>query len=138
MNTKRITLSLFTCVCALILFSTPVLAASNHFSKSLSTMNSLYGATSNTCSVTSGSCSGTTRSITSVSVYGVLTGSSCKVYVTSPEGSVYYKTMTSTGTVTFNTEFNGEDPKGRWYVYIVTNGAVSTVKSGVLEVNYSY
>lgn len=136
---KKTFLSLVACVCACIMFSTPVFAASNYFSKGLTTMNSL-GGQSNICTVTSGSCSGTSssRSITSVTVYGVLTGSSCKVYVESPSGTTAYLTKTSTGTQTFSTQFDGEDPYGSWSVYIVSNGSVSTLKSGSLKVYYDY
>jgi len=55
----------------------------------------------------------------------------------SPNGTTKYQSVSSTGTYTF-TGFNGEDPSGTWYVYIISKGTVSTVKSGTLKVEYSY
>ena len=111
--------------------------SSNYFSKSLSKMNALNYGYSNIVHVTSGSVTGTTRSITNVTVYIRLSGSSCVLHVMSPSGNDCYQTVTSTGTYTF-TGFNGEDPYGDWYVYIVTNGPASTASSGVLKVYYNY
>ena len=116
-----------------------VRAGSSYFTKGISTMNALNYGSSPHYNVTSGSCLGTTRSITKVTFYGVLSSgsSSCKVYIISPSGTVAYITMSSTGTLTYY-DFNGEDPYGTWTVYIVTNGIVSTVKSGSLKVYYNY
>ena len=116
-----------------------VRAGSSYFTKGIPTMNALNYGSSAYKTVTSGSCLGTTRSITKVTFYGVLSSGSspCIVYIISPTGTVASQVMYSTGTLTFY-DFNGEDPYGSWTVYIVTLGSVSTVKSGSLKVYYNY
>lgn len=111
---------------------------SNYFSKITPKLNSLNGSAA-TATLSSGSCSGTERSITSVSVYcRVSSGSSSyTLYVISPEGTVLSKSCgTSSTTYTF-TGFNGEDPQGNWTIIIVSNGTVTTV-TATLKVNYNY
>ncbi len=113
-------------------------SGTNYFSGTTTKMNSLYGSEA-VATRSSGSCSGDERSITSVSVYcRVSSGSSSfKLYVISPEGTVAYRNA-GTSSTTYNfTEFNGEDPYGKWTIKTVTNGTVSTV-TATLKVNYSY
>lgn len=113
-------------------------SGSNYFSKITTKLNSLYGATASS-NLSSGSCSGTTRSITKVTVYcRVSSGSSnFLLTVTSPSGTVQTMSCgTSSDTYTF-TGFNGEDPKGTWNVAINSRGTVSTV-TATLKVYYDY
>lgn len=153
MKRKLSLLLVLTLLCTL--FVTPVSAAeaanytedqavvtatsgSNYFSKITSKLNSLNG-TAAMSSLSSGSCSGNKRSITSVSVYcRVSSGSSrYSLYVISPNGTTLSQSC-GTSSTTYNfTGFNGEDPKGDWTVMIVSNGAVSTV-TATLKVNYNY
>lgn len=110
----------------------------NYFSKTTTKLNSLNGLEASSL-LSSGSCSGNTRDITSVTVNcRVSSGSSRYILkVTSPEGIVATKSCgTSSTTYTF-TEFNNQDPNGKWTVSIITQGIVSTV-TGTLKVNYSY
>lgn len=111
---------------------------SNYFSKITTKLNSVNGATASS-SLSSGSCSGTTRSITEVTVYcRVSSGSSnFLLTVTSPSGKVQTMSCgTSSATYTF-TGFNGEDPYGTWKVAINSRGTVSTV-TATLKTTYNY
>ena len=113
-------------------------SGSNYFSKITPKMNSLNGSAA-MATLSSGSCSGNERSITSVSVNCRVSSGSSRytLYVISPEGTTLSKSCgTSSATYDF-TGFNGEDPKGDWTIMIVSNGAVSTV-TGTLKVNYNY
>ncbi len=89
--------------------------------------------------LSSGTCLGNTRHITSVTVNcRVSSGSSRYILkVTSPSGTVTTKSCASTSTTYTFTEFRNEDPDGRWTVSISSQGTVSTV-TGTLKVNYSY
>lgn len=122
-----------------IIEESPVVITSTHnyFTKGLTKLNALNYGSSNICHVTSGSIVGTNPSITKVSVYVRLSGSSCKLHVVSPNGTDKYVSVSSSGTYNF-TGFNGENPSGDWYVYIVTNGSVSTASSGSLTVEYDH
>lgn len=116
----------------------PVASGSNYFSKITSKLNSLNGATASS-NLSSGSCSGTTRSITKVTVYcNVSSGSSSfKLIVTSPDKTVVSQTCGTSSTTYTLTGFNGEDPYGTWNVGIASTGTVSTV-TATLKVYYDY
>jgi len=116
----------------------PASSGTNYFSKITSKLNSLNGATASS-NLSSGSCSGTTRSITKVTVYcRVSSGSSSfDLVVTSPEKTVVTQSCGTSSTTYTLTGFNGEDPKGTWNVGISSNGTVSTV-TATLKVYYSY
>lgn len=116
----------------------PVSSGTNYFSKITSKLNSLNGITASS-NLSSGSCSGTTRSITKVTVYcNVSSGSSSfDLVVTSPEKTVVTKSCGTSSTTYTLTGFNGEDPYGTWNVGISSNGTVSTV-TATLKVYYSY
>ena len=58
------------------------------------------------------------------------------VYVEDPKGNVGVAAVSSSGTITTDA-FNGLNPAGDWYVWIVTAGDVSTATI-TLTVNYSY
>ena|GEM_PF-823173 len=113
-------------------------SGTNYFSKITPKLNSLNGALAS-ANLSSGSCSGTTSSITKVTVYcRVSSGSSSfDLVVTSPKKTVVTQSCgTSSKTYTL-TGFNGEDPNGTWNVGISSNGTVSTV-TATLKVYYSY
>lgn len=116
----------------------PVSSGSNYFSKITSKLNSLSGTIASS-NLSSGSCLGTTRSITKVTVYcRVSSGSSnFDLVVTSPEKTVVTQRCGTSSTTYTLTGFNGEDPYGTWNVGISSNGAVSTV-TATLKVYYSY
>ena len=111
-------------------------SGSNYFSKITPMLNSLNGSAA-MASLSSGSCSGNERSITSVSVYCRVSSGSSRytLYVISPEGTTLSQSC-GTSSTTYNfTGFNGEDPKGNWTIMVVSNGVVTTV---TLKVNYNY
>ena len=113
-------------------------SGTNYFTGTTTKMNSVNGSEA-VATRSSGSCSGDERSVTNVSVYcRVSSGSSSfKLYVISPKGTVAYRNA-GTSSTTYNfSEFNGEDPYGKWTIKVVTNGTVSTV-TGTLRVDYSY
>ncbi len=113
-------------------------AGTNYFSRTTTKLNSLNGLTASS-TLSSGSCSGNSRSITSVTVNCRVSSGSSRFTLTveSPSGTIAEKLCgTSSGTYTF-TEFNNQDPNGKWTVSVSSQGTVSTV-TGTLKVNYSY
>lgn len=114
------------------------MSGTNYFSKTTTKLNSLGGSTASS-TLSSGSCLGNTRNITSVTVNCRVSSGSAPftLLVESPDGTVASKVCKpSSQTYTF-TEFNDEDPKGSWTVSIISQGKVTTV-TGTLKVNYSY
>lgn len=101
-------------------------------------LNSLNGTTA-MAKLSSGSCSGNERSITSVSVNCRVSSGSSRytLYVISPDGTTLSKSCGTNSTSYTFTGFNGEDPDGEWIIIIVSNGAVTTV-TATLKVNYTY
>ena len=49
---------------------------------------------------------------------------------------VNYTTVSKSGTITIN-DFNGFDPSGKWKIWIVTKGTVST-STETIKVYYTY
>ena len=148
---KRVTKRVFTAVMAFmmacLMFVTPVLAATNNFSKTTVKLNAISGGTSKTSNVTSGSVSGSNPSITKVELYcNVASGTDpYTIYVKSPSGTTKsISGPTKSGTITI-TGFEGENPSGTWSIWIQNNGVsyngniypVSTVTI-TLKVAYSY
>lgn len=120
---KKMFLSVMASLVACLMFATPVLAAGS-FSKTTAKLNAVNGNISNISSLSSGSVSGTNPSITSVSVYvNVSSGSDpYYIHIISPEGTEYiFEGPTTNKTITIPV-FNGENPKGTWYVYIENLG----------------
>lgn len=111
-------------------------SGSNYFRKITPPLNSLGSLAS--ANLSSGSCSGDVRSITSVTVYcRVSNGSdSFTLVVTSPSGTTKYVSCGNRSATYTIPGFNGEDPKGTWKVGIISNG-ISTV-TYTLTVNYNY
>lgn len=62
--TKRVFTAVMACMMACLMFVTPVLAATNNFSKTTVKLNAISGGISRYSSVTSGSVSGSNPSIT--------------------------------------------------------------------------
>lgn len=113
-------------------------SGSNYFTKSFNTVNSINGNAA-VKQFSSGSCSGNTRSITKVSVTCRVSNGSSRYYLTvvAPSGnSSTIVAGTNNTTYTF-TAFNGEDPKGDWYIIVESLGAVTTI-SGSMKVEYNY
>lgn len=159
MKTKRKLTLLITCILLFAMSVLPVSAAentaaeipavttvndavvlgtsgSNYFSGITTKLNSLGGLS--TSNISSGSCSGDVRSITSVSVYCRVgsNSDSFRLVVTSPSGTTKYVSC-GNRSATYNISgFSGEDPKGTWKVGIISNG-ISTVTC-TLKVNYNY
>ena len=145
--TKRVFTAVMACMMACLMFVTPVLAATNNFSKTTVKLNAISGGTSKTSNVTSGSVSGSNLSITKVELYcNVASGTDpYTIYVKSPSGTTKsISGPTKSGTITI-TGFEGEDPSGTWSIWIQNNGVsyngniypVSTVTI-TLKVAYSY
>ncbi len=64
---------------------------------------------------------------------------SCKgieMLVNLSNGNVNYTTVSKSGTITIN-DFNGFDPSGKWKIWIVTKGTVST-STETIKVYYTY
>lgn len=66
---KRVFTAVMACMMACLMFVTPVLAATNNFSKTTVKLNAISGGISRYSSVTSGSVSGSNPSITKVELY---------------------------------------------------------------------
>lgn len=130
-----------------MMFVTPVFAASNYFSKTTVKLNAINGGTSTKSTVSSGSVSGTDRSLTKAELYcNVSSGSDpYTLYVKSPKGTLKSFTGPTSSQTLTTTAFNGEDPSGTWTIYIVNSGVsyngniypVSTV-TVTLKATYSY
>ena len=58
------------------------------------------------------------------------------LYVEDGNGNVNYTTVSKSGTITIN-DFNGFDPSGKWKIWIVTKGTVST-STETIKVYYTY
>ena len=112
--------------------------ATNYFTGSTVKMNSLNGIQSTISNISSGSVLGTNPQVTSVKLNVTVSpgSSSFRLYVEDPNGNWDFQTINGSGTVTFNL-FQGVDPSGKWKVYIITNGTVSTATAR-MTVNYNY
>lgn len=121
------------------LLVTPVSAAEVAPAEETTTkLNSVYGTVSNISTVSSGSVSGSNPQILKIEVYSrVSSGSdSFYLYVEDGNGNVNYTTVSKSGTITIN-DFNGFDPSGKWKIWIVTKGTVST-STETIKVYYTY
>ncbi|MDE7202377.1 MAG: hypothetical protein K2O91_10880 [Lachnospiraceae bacterium] len=145
--TKRVFTAVMACMMACLMFVTPVLAATNNFSKTTVKLNAISGGISRYSTVTSGSISVGDPSITKVELYcNVASGTDpYTIYVESPKGTVKsISGPTKSGTITI-TGFEGENPSGSWTIWIKNNGVsyngniypASTVTI-TLKVAYSY
>jgi hypothetical protein len=119
-------------------FSTPVFAATNYFTGQTGVMNALNGGTSAAWNISSGSVTGDTPQVTSVTLYVTKsTGSSpFYIYVRNPSGTTTAGSYVGSTSLTL-TNFNGQNPQGTWQVWIETTGTVSTATAS-MRVNYSY
>lgn len=123
---RRIFTSIIACFMACMMFAMPVLASttsSSYFSKTTTKLNAVNGGQSSISSVTSGSVPDGAY-VTSIKVFcNVARGTDpYTLYIKSPEGTIasYSGPMSST---TFTThDFDGENPKGTWKVWIVNSG----------------
>lgn len=137
-KSSKITYVFLTLIMVLTLSIIPTFAASSSFSGSTGTMNSLFGGESTHWTVTSPSFTYIDAVTSTVTVDVTVSGGSDPfyLYVQSPDNSIYYKAVAGSTTLTFP-EFSGEDPEGKWQVYIKTAGDVSTATAR-LVVNYTY
>lgn len=122
--TKRVFTTVMSCLMFCLMFVTPVLAATNCFSKTTVKLNAINGGTSRYSSITSGSVSGSKPSITKVELYcNVDSGTDpYTIYVESPSGTTKsISGPTKGGTITI-TGFEGENPSGTWSIWIQNNG----------------
>lgn len=127
---KRALTSIAVCFMACLMFSMPVLAASNSFSKTTVKLNAIDGGVSQIAKVSSGSVLGTNPKITQVKVY-----LNVARLTPSTKSRTYYVT-----------DFVCENPKGDWYLQIENLGKTydpnklypaSTV-TATITVTYSY
>lgn len=88
--TKKVFTTVMACLMACLMFVTPVLAATNCFSKTTTKLNAINGGTSRYCSITSGSVSGNNPSITKLELYcNAASGTDpYTIYVKSPDGTI--------------------------------------------------
>lgn len=145
---KKVLTTVMACFMACLMFSMPVLAATNSFSKTTVKLNAIDGGVSKISKVTSGSVLGTSPKITQVKVYlNVASGTDpFDLYIESPSGTVAKLTPSTKSGTYYVTDFNGENPKGEWYVQMENLGVTydpiklypaSTV-TATLTVTYSY
>ena len=111
--------------------STVSVRATNYWTKTTTKLNSVYGTASNISS-------GSNTQILKIEVYSrVSSGSdSFYLYVEDGNGNINYTTVSKSGTITIN-DFNGFDPSGKWKIWIVTKGTVST-STETIKVYYTY
>lgn len=135
------------CMMACLMFVTPVLAATNYFSKTTVKLNAVNGGTSRESRVTSGSVLGDAPSTTKVELFcNVASGTDpYTIYVESPSGTTRLATgPNKSGTITVS-GFEKENPYGAWTIWIKNSGIsnngnlypASTVTI-TLKVYYSY
>ena len=98
--------------------STVSVRATNYWTKTTTKLNSVYGTASNISTVSSGSVSGSNPQILKIEVYSRVSS------------------VSKSGTITIN-DFNGFDPSGKWKIWIVTKGTVST-STETIKVYYTY
>ena len=112
-------------------------SGSSCFSKSLSKLSSVNGATSKVVTFTSGSVVSGAQ-VTSIKVFvNKSTGSDpFIIYIQAPDGTIYSFLVTGSETIVLD-YFNGCDPSGSWKIWIKTQGLVSTANI-TLTVYYSY
>ena len=144
---KKVFTAVIACMMACVMFVTPVYAASNWFSGTTVKLNAFNGGSSTKSTVSSGSVSGENPSITSVSLYcNVSSGTDpYTLYVLSPSGKQYSVSGPNSSTTLTTSAFNGENPYGKWTIWIVNSGytthgnvyPVSTV-TVTLKVYYDY
>lgn len=150
MNTikKRALTSIAVCFMACLMFSMPVLAASNSFSKTTVKLNAIDGGVSQIAKVSSGSVLGTNPKITQVKVYlNVASGTDpFDLYIESPEGTVARLTPSTKSRTYYVTDFVCENPKGDWYLQIENLGKTydpnklypASAVTATITVTYSY
>lgn len=112
--------------------------ATNYWTKTTTKLNSVNGMASNVSTVSSGSVSGTDPQISKVEVYSKVSSGSDPfyLYIEDGNGNVYYTTVSKSGTIPIDA-FNGLDPSGKWKIWIVTKGTVST-STETIKVYYTY
>ncbi|MFJ7731220.1 hypothetical protein ACIQXF_04925 [Lysinibacillus sp. NPDC097231] len=113
--------------------------ASNYFSGSTGTMNSLSGKESTVFDISSGSIVDNAK-VSSVTLNVNVSSGSEAFYlnVKHPDGSVVQHNITGTGSKSVTlTQFNDKNPKGTWKVSITSTGTVSTATAR-MTVNYTY
>ena len=111
---------------------------SSWWTKTTTKLNAVYGGSSNISTVSSGSVLGSDPQVSSVELYcHVSSGSdSFTLYVEDPYGDIYYTPISKSGTITTN-YFNGINPYGKWNIWIVTSGTVSTA-TVTIDCYYTY
>lgn len=134
---KKMVSMLMITIMTCIMFTLSVSAATGYFSGNSGIMNSLNGNPSSKWPISSGSINSNAK-VTSVTVNVTKNSGSDSfdLYVEAPNGYTASKSVSSSGTLTFN-DFNNINPTGKWYIYIKTKGVVSTATAR-LTVNYSY
>ncbi len=145
--TKRVFTAVIACLMTCLMFATPVLAATNSFSKSTVKLSAINGGTSSHCSITSGSVLGSNPSITKLEVCcNVASGTDpYTIYVESPSGTIIsIPGPVRSGCITIPV-FEGENPSGTWTIWIQNdgvsyNGNIYPVSTATLtlKVCYSY
>ncbi|RDU25180.1 hypothetical protein [Anaerosacchariphilus polymeriproducens] len=111
--------------------------STNYFTGNTVKMNSYNGVRSTISNISSGTVTGIDPKVTSVTLNVTVSSGSSPfyLYVEDPHGNVDFTTVSKSSSVFLNS-FNGVHPYGKWKVYIVTNGIVSTATAR-MKVNYS-
>lgn len=145
--TKRVFTAVMACLISCLMFATPVLAATNCFSKTTVKLNAINGGTSRYGSITSGSVSGSSPSITKLELYcNVASGTDpYTIYVESPDGTIIsIPGPTRSGSITIPV-FEGENPSGTWTIWIQNDGVSyngniypASTATFTLKICYSY
>ncbi|MFJ7732812.1 hypothetical protein ACIQXF_13050 [Lysinibacillus sp. NPDC097231] len=113
--------------------------ASNYFSGSTGTMNSLNGQESTAFNISSGSVPSNAK-VSSVTLNVTVSSGSAPFYlqVKHPNGDIAQEYITGSGSKSVTLpQFNDTDPTGTWKVSIISTGVVSTATAR-MTVNYTY
>ena len=108
-------------------------SGSNYFRSQTIRLNSVNGGTPSKVSISTGSVSGNISSI----VLNVRAGGDpFKLYLQSPDGTLFWIVMDSSGEIGID-NFNGQNLSGSWMIWIETLGTTSTATIST-KINYDY
>ncbi|MCI9079920.1 MAG: hypothetical protein HFH68_13555 [Lachnospiraceae bacterium] len=141
---KRIYTVVVACLMSCIMFATSALAAGS-YSKTTVKLNAYSGGSSTKSTVSSGSVLGDNQSITKVQLRCTVSSGSdpYTLYVKSPDGTTESFTGPIPGDTITTTAFNGENPSGKWTIWIVndnisSNGNIYPVSTVTVRIQVYY
>ena len=108
-------------------------SGSNYFRSQTIRLNSAGGNTSSKVKISTGSVIGNISSIILIVRAG---GDPFKLYLQSPDGTLFWIVMDATGEIGVD-KFNGQNLSGSWMLWIETLGTASTATIS-MRINYDY